>query len=113
VPTVSSLALVERPHSQAETDLLNHLAQLETQVRTLQQQLAQLALELLQERTLRYEQRLQTLEGVLHPTQSPEALPQAPQMMGTQTQPEPVSSTHRDLHPAEQRARSRLLPLIE
>jgi len=108
-PTDTGLALVQRPHCQAETDLLKKLAHLETHVTTIQQQLAQLALELLQERTERYEQRLQTLEALIHPTARPAAL----QTMGPQTQQEKVTGQERRLHPAELRARSRVLPLIE
>jgi hypothetical protein len=112
-PADAGLALVQRPHCQSETDLLKKLASLETHVTTMQQQLAQLALELLQERTERYEQRLQTLEALIQPTERPEALPQALQTMGPQTQREKVTGKERRLHPAEIRARSRLLPLIE
>jgi len=112
-PTDTGLALVQRPHCQSETDLLNKLAHLETHVTTMQQQLAQLALELLQERTARYEQRLQTLEALLHPTARPEARPQALQTMEPQTQQEQVTGQERRPHPAELRARSRVLPLIE
>ena len=112
-PTNASLALVQRPHCPSETDLLEKLAHLETHVTTLQQQLAQLALELLQERTERYEQRLQTLEALIQPTERPEALPQALQTIGSQTQQEKVTGKERRLHPAELRARSRVLPLIE
>jgi hypothetical protein len=112
-PTDAGLALVQRPHCQSETDLLKKLASLETHVTTMQQQLAQLALELLQERTERYEQRLQTLEALIQPTERPEALLQALQTMGPQTQREKVTGKERRLHPAEIRARSRLLPLIE
>jgi hypothetical protein len=96
-----------------ETDLLNKLSHLETHVTTMQQQLAQLALELLQEQTLRYEQCLQTLEALIQPTEKPEALPQALQTMGTQTQQEKVTGKERRLHLVELRARSRVLPLIE
>ena len=113
VPTDTDLALVQRPHCHSEMDLLKKLAHLETHVTTLQQQLAQLALELLQERTERYEQRLQTLEALIQPTQRPEARPQALQTMGAQTQQEKVTGQERRLHPAELRARSRVLPLIE
>lgn len=114
VPTDTDLALVQRPHCHSEMDLLKKLAHLETHVTTLQQQLAQLALELLQERTERYEQRLQTLEALIQPTQRPEARPQALQTMGAQTQQEKVTGQERRLHPAEElRARSRVLPLIE
>ena len=112
-PTDTGLALVQRPHCQSETDLLKKLAYLETHVTTMQQQLAQLALELLQERTERYEQRLQTLEALIQPTQRPEARPQALQTMGPQMQQEKVTGQERRLHPAELRARSRVLPLIE
>ena len=112
-PTDTGLALVQRPHCPSETDLLKKLAHLETHVTTIQQQLAQLALELLQERTERYEQRLQTLEALIQPTERPEALPQALQTIGSQTQQEKVTGKERRLHPAELHARSRVLPLIE
>ena len=112
-PTNADLALVQRPHCPSETDLLEKLAHLETHVTTIQQQLAQLALELLQERTERYEQRLQTLEALIQPTERPEALPQALQTIGSQTQQEKVTGKERRLHPAELHARSRVLPLIE
>jgi hypothetical protein len=112
-PTDTGLALVQRPHCPSETDLLNKLAYLETHVTTIQQQLAQLALELLQERTERYVKRLQTLEALIQPTQRPEALPQALQTIGSQTQQEKVTGKERRLHPAELHARSRVLPLIE
>jgi len=112
-PTDTGLALVQRPHCQSETDLLKRLAHLETHVTTMQQQLAQLALELLQERTERYEQRLHTLEALIQPTERPAARPQALQTMGPQTQQEQVTGNERRPHPAELRARSRVLPLIE
>lgn len=112
-PTDTGLALVQRPHWQAETDLLKHLAHLEMHVTPLPQQLAQLALALLQERTERYEQRLQTLEALIQPTERAEALPQALQTMGPQTQQAKVTGKERRLHPAELRARSRVLPLLE
>ena len=112
-PTDTDLALVQRPHCQSETDLLKKLAHLETHMTTMQQQLAQLALELLQERTERYEQRLHTLEALIQSTEGPEARPQALQTMGPQTQQEKVTGNKRRPHPAELRARSRVLPLIE
>ena len=75
--------LPENPVPQTEPDLLSRLAHLETQVALLQQHLAGLALELLQERTQRYEQRLHTLETRIHPpsqhNQSVSALPPAPE----------------------------------
>jgi hypothetical protein len=113
VPTNADLALVQRPHCPSETDLLEKLAHLETRVTTLQQQLAQLPLELFQERTERYEQRLQTREALIQPAQRPEVLPQVLQTMGPQIQQEKVTGTEPLLHPAELRARSRVLPLLE
>ena len=112
-PTDTSLALVQRPHCHSETDLLKKLAHLETHVTSMQQQLAQLALELLQERTERYEQRLQTLEALIPPTARPEAVSHPlPTMRGERHQEE-GGRTERGLHPAELRTRSRLIPLIE
>src|SRR5256885_8850997 len=54
-----------------EADLIKKLAALETQVTSMQEQLAQLALALLPERELRYEQRLSTLEGPVRPAVQP------------------------------------------
>ncbi len=109
MPRGTNLALGETPAIQPETDLLQKLSHLETQVATMQQHLAELALELLQERTLRYEQRLQTLETLIGPTQQPSAR----QRMGEQNPPEEGSHTQRRLHLAKQPAPSRLIPLIE
>jgi hypothetical protein len=108
-PTATDLALGETPAIQRATDLLTKLSQLETQVSTMQQHLAQLALELLQERTLRYEQRLQTLETLIGSTQQPPAR----QRMGEQNPPEEGSHKQRRLPPAKPPAPSRLIPLIE
>ncbi len=109
MPRGTNLALGETPAIQPETDLLQKLSHLETQVATMQQHLAELALELLQERTLRYEQRLQTLETLIGPTQQPSAR----QRMGEQNPPEEGSHNQRRLHLAKQPAPSRLIPLIE
>lgn len=113
MPTGTDLALVQTPAIQPETDLLKKLSHLETHVATMQQHLAELALELLQERTLRYEQRLQTLETLIGPTQQPSAQPQVRQRMGEQNQPEDGRHKQRRLHPAKQQAPSRVIPLIE
>jgi hypothetical protein len=113
VPTGTDSALGETPAIQPETDLLTKLSHLETQVVTMQQHLAGLALELLQERTLRYEQRLQTLETLIGPTQQPSAQPQVRHTMGEQNQPEDGRPKQRRLHPAKQQAPSRVIPLIE
>jgi hypothetical protein len=108
-PTKTDLALGATPAIHPATDLLNKLSQLETQVATMQQHLAALALELLQERTLRYEQHLQTLETLIGPTQQPPAH----QRMGEQNPPEEGSYKQRRLPLAKQSAPSRLIPLIE
>jgi hypothetical protein len=113
VPTGTDSALGETPAMQPETDLLTKLSHLETQVVTMQQHLAQLALELLQERTLRYEQRLQTLETLIGPTQQPSAQPLVRQRMDEQNQPEDGRYKQRHLPPAKQQAPSRVIPLIE
>jgi hypothetical protein len=109
VPTNTNLVLGETPAVQSETDLLKKFSQLETQVATMQQHLAGLSLELLQERTLRYEQRLRTLETLIGPTQQSPAR----QRMGEQNSPEEGSPQQRCLPPAKQPAPSRLIPLIE
>ena len=109
VKTLSTLL----PSFQQEADLIQKLSHLETKVASMQEQLTGLALELLQERTLRYEQRLQTLETLIQPTQRPEALLQALQTVGGERQQEEGARKEPRLHPAELRARSRVIPLIE
>jgi len=79
-----------------EAELRKAVCGLEAKVLTLQEQLTQLTLELLRERSERYEQRLSALEALLPPKAGNS--PCAPQ---------------RPLQPAELRARSRLLPRIE
>jgi len=79
-----------------EAELRKVVGALEAKVLTLQEQLTQLTLELLRERSERYEQRLSALEALLPPKAGNS--PCAPQ---------------RPLQPAELRARSRLLPRIE
>ncbi len=101
------------PTCAGEADLIEKLTHLETQVTTMQQHLTQLALELLHERELRYEQRLHTLEALLPPTERQTALPPAFQMMEGQFQHGEKDRKERGLHPAELRARSRVIPLIE
>jgi hypothetical protein len=99
-----------------ETDLVKKLSTLETSLATLQDHLAQLALELLHERDLRYERRITALEAVVHQSvgmpASPQSLPD-PQATGAGKEWPDVSQHKRSLHPAEQRARSRMPPLIE
>ena len=94
-----------------EADQIQRLASLETKMVTLQEQMAQLTLALLQERERSVEQRLTTLESLMQ------------QLMGRQMPNLPVPEPRQDpagvvlpphlLHPAEQLARSRRPPLIE
>ena len=104
--------LPENSVPQTEPDLLCRLAHLETQVALLQQHLAGLALELLQERTQRYEQRLHVLEARLGA--SPEqdrSLSVLPAAREQQSQPDKPLKTPR-VHPAKGRPRA-IHPLIE
>lgn len=87
----------------------SRLSSLEITVRTLQEQVAQLALMLLSERSQRVEQRLVALEALL---QQPAPLTPLPASPSTELAAEPASSGRR-LLPAEVRARSRVTPLIE
>ncbi len=91
-------------------DLLQQLAQLHTQVATLQHQLTGLALELLQERTGRSEHLLRPLEGRLSQTLESFQVPQQTEVAGPLA-PSPLPA-HRPL-PVEVRARSRVTALIE
>ena len=91
-------------------DLREQLAHLHTQVATLQHQLTGLALEFLQERTGRYEQRLRPREALVSQTLESFQAPQETDMGGPlapSPRPEPR------LLPAEVRARSRVTALIE
>src|SRR6266516_139219 len=102
----------ETPASQAETDLLGKLARLETQVATLQAQLTHLACELLHERELRYERRLETLEARVQQTDTPVASPPQVQTSAEATKREEGARQEQRLPPARRRTRP-LLPLIE
>jgi hypothetical protein len=113
MPTGIDLPLEAPPALPPTTDLLTKLSQLEMQVATMQQHLAELALQLLQERTLRYEQRLQTLEARMGPPQHPPVQPPARQRMGEQHPPAEGSYQKPRLPPAKPPAPSRLVPLIE
>ena len=96
-----------------EADLRKQLACLEKSVTSMQEQLAQLALELLQERSLRYEHRLSALEAQLQQQRDVPASAHEQEALGEAPLPESLSTTGRRLHPAELRARSRVIPLIE
>ena len=95
-----------------EADLRKVVCSLEAKVLTLQEQLTQLAFELLRERTQRYEQRLSAVEALLppHAGSSPSAQELVPVVAQQLHSP---SVSQRPLQPAELRARSRLLARIE
>lgn len=97
-----------------EIELRRSLAALETKVTTLQEQLTQLALQLLREREQHYEQRLMALEAQVQPSVRPCSSP----LIFQETACKPSSAdvevrAPRRLIPAELRARSRVSPLIE
>ncbi len=96
----------------AEAELRNVVGSLEAKVQTLQEQLASLAVELLRERTQRYEQRLSALEALLP---SPVGNASSVQASVPETTPHLLclSAPARSLHPAETFARSRIVPRIE
>ena len=75
-----------------ETDLIKQLASLEAKMSTMQEQLAQLALALLSERSQRYEQRLSTLEALVQQTMG--ASPAPPILQQTDEAGAPVASPH-------------------
>jgi hypothetical protein len=101
------------PSMLEEADLRKQLSYLERCVTSMQEQLAQLALEMLQERSLRYERRLSTLEAQVQQQRDVPACEHGQEAQGEVLPPESLSTTGRRLHPAELRARSRLIPLIE
>ena len=95
-----------------QADLIQKLSHLEMQVVTLQQHLAGLALELLQERTQHYEQRLQTLEARLGlPPQQDRLISALQSAREQRSQPDKPLNTRR-VHPTKGRPRA-ILPLIE
>jgi len=95
-----------------EAELRKTVGVLEAKVLTLQEQMTQLALELLRERTERYEQRLRTLEALLppHATRAPEVKAPVPTI---EQPPHSPCASQRPLQPAELLARSRTLPRVE
>ena len=111
-PPPKTLSMLPAPVLQ-EADLIEKLAGLETKVTTMQEQLAQLALELLQERRLSSERRLSALETLLPPKLDPSAYLQEREALVEAHPPQGSSPHERRLHPAELRARSRVIPLIE
>jgi hypothetical protein len=102
------------PSVSEEAELRRSLAALETKVTTIQEQLTQLALQLLRERELHYEQRLMALEALVQPSVQPNSSPEIFQETACKPSSADVDArAPRRLIPAELRARSRVTPLIE
>jgi hypothetical protein len=98
--------------SPPQADLIQQLSCLETKMVILQDQIAQLALALLQERERSVEHRIAVLESLIQPLVGEQMLPD-PQEQGARQEPAGVSQqVHRPLA-VEQRARSRMPALIE
>lgn len=98
--------------SSEEEELRKAVHGLEAKVQTLQEHLTQLTIELLRERSERYEQRLSALEALLpqrtgNPSSAQVLVPIVAQ------RPPSLPATTRPLQPAELLARSRILPRIE
>jgi len=97
--------------SGSASDLIQKLSGLETKIATLQEQVAQLTLALLQERERSVEHRLTTLESLMQAFMGrPMSNLPVPQ---PRQEPMGVTQPPQELHPAEQLARSRRPPLIE
>ena len=96
-----------------EAELRKTMCRLEAKVMTLQEHLTQLTLELLRERSERYEQRLSTLEALL--PQQPARPPSVQELVpiASAARLHSPSAAPRPLQPAELHARSRILPRIE
>ncbi len=109
VPTADLLL----PSGSQEPDLRKVLTSLESKVATLQEQVAQLALELLRERGRRVEQRLSTLETLVQQTMESSPAPQVLQPRDVTGTPVACPRPERRLLPVELQARSRVIPLIE
>lgn len=92
------------PPAASDADLQAKLLQMEAQVATLQGQLTDLALQLLQERTAHAQQLLRSLADPQPGLQEADVPPQTPTV---------AREGHRLPHPSELRARSRLTSLIE
>ena len=110
VEPASTTSALPPPHA-PEVDLIQKLICLETKVVTLQEQLAQLALTLLQERERSVECRITVLESLMQPLVGRQF--SAPPTPETEQKPPCPRRGPRPLHPVEQLARSRMPPLIE
>jgi hypothetical protein len=103
--------LADAPASCSEAARLRTVVcSLEAKVMALQEQVAQLSLELLRERSERYERRLSSLETLLS---------QGTPLVPAKTEEVPVVASYkerpfqRSLQPGELRARSRVIPRVE
>jgi hypothetical protein len=106
----------DHPTFQPDLGLVEKLSILERRVTQLADHLTGLALLQLQERDRTIDRRLCTLETVLAQlTEKPASLPPLPQRgaQGSRNEPVPKPKQVRSLNPAEERARSRMPPLIE
>ncbi len=106
-PTASAWPTTSPP----ETGLIQQLLSLETRIVALQEQFAVLALALLQEREQRYEQRITALEALLRSSLEGQGVLQ--QADDDATLRGALLSRQQGLHPADQRARSRITALVE
>jgi hypothetical protein len=95
-----------------EAQLRKAVCGLEAKILTLQEQLTQLAFELLRERTERYEQRLNALEALL-PQHAARSSSAQELVSVVEQRPHGSPAPQRLLQPAELRARSRVLARIE
>ena len=107
---VSTAGSFPLSHTQ-EADQIQRLASLETRMLTLQEQIAQLTLALLQERERSVEHRLTVLEALLHPLVGRQL--SAPLTPEAEQEPPCTLQVPKPLHPAEHLARSRRPALIE
>jgi hypothetical protein len=98
--------------SAEEAELRKAVHGLEAKVLTLQEHLTQLTIELLRERSERYEQRLSALEALLPQRAGSSCSDQEPVPIIAQ-RPHRLPTAPRPLQPAELLARSRILPRIE
>jgi hypothetical protein len=96
-----------------DADVVSSLSSLEATVANLQQQVAQLALELVHERELRYERRLSTLEALMQQIIAPSERQPEASVLAVNGLPDQPSPAGRSLNPAELRARSRVISLVE
>ncbi len=110
-PEPNETRLADAPVScSEEAELRTAVCGLETKVMALQEQVAHLTLELLRERTERFERRLSSVEALLS---------QGAPLVPVKAESTPVVASHRErpfqrsLQPGELRARARVIPRVE